>query len=87
VFLASIPPIAGASIIGALNVGSKKRDRVTDQEREILLAIGREPGDNYITDGCRKRSNKTAGIRRLINSVTFDSSLRPVFLVVPPSSG
>ena len=42
--LASIPLIAGTSIIGALNIDSKKRDRVTDQEREILLVIGRELG-------------------------------------------
>jgi hypothetical protein len=38
------PLIAGGSIIGALNVASSRRIAVPDQQREILLAIGRELG-------------------------------------------
>jgi PAS domain S-box-containing protein len=44
VSLASIPLVAGTRIIGALNVVSSRRDTVTEDERALLLSIGRELG-------------------------------------------
>jgi len=62
--LASIPLIAGTSIIGALNIGSKKRDRITDQEREILLAIGRELGTTINRMAAREEAGKQQAFKR-----------------------
>ena len=46
--VASIPLVAKDRVIGALNVGSYRRDEITDQEREILISIGRELGTTIL---------------------------------------
>jgi len=42
--LVCVPIVAGGSIIGALNVGSRTKRRVTPHEEQILRSIGREFG-------------------------------------------
>ncbi|MCP1716137.1 PAS domain S-box-containing protein [Methanocalculus alkaliphilus] len=39
-----VPLVAGGSVIGALNVASRTKKRVTPHEEQILLSIGRELG-------------------------------------------
>ena len=42
--IASIPIMAEDRVIGALNVASTRRSEISADEREVLLAIGRELG-------------------------------------------
>ncbi len=55
--LASIPLIANERIIGALNVVSSKRDSVTDDERTLLLSIGRELGTTISRMAAEEQAN------------------------------
>jgi PAS domain S-box-containing protein len=68
--LAGIPLVSGDRIIGAMNVVSKRRDVVTDRERDTLISIGRELGttiDRIIAEGEAKRSAEN--LELLFNSV------------------
>ncbi len=59
--VASIPLVARGNIIGALNVASRKRDIVTDQELSILLSMGKELGTTIFrltAEGERLKKNE-----------------------------
>ncbi len=42
--IAAVPLIAGGRVIGALSITSRRRHQFTDEEKDLLLAIGREAG-------------------------------------------
>jgi PAS domain S-box-containing protein len=83
--IASIPLIARGSIIGALNIASRNRDIVTEQERTILLSIGRELGATIsrmaAEDEVKKASKNLETLFNSIDEMIFVLDLQGHILV------
>lgn len=68
--LASVPLVSGDRIIGALNVISSRRHVVSEEEKEMLLSIGRELGATIERIAAGEEAQKAAtNLEILFNSI------------------
>jgi PAS domain S-box-containing protein len=68
--IASIPLLSKGVAIGALNIASKKRQVISEEEKHMLLSIGRELGSTIVRMAAEEMAkNASKNLETLFNSI------------------